>query len=79
VSPKLVGAVVGAAVDAAVGAAVGGRVHVVNTSVAEAPLDNVYGPATTTSPLASFKVQDAPVQPSPELSIMYRVFSARGE
>jgi hypothetical protein len=39
-------------------------IHAVNTSVAEAPFEKVYGPATATSPPTTFKVQDAPVQPS---------------
>jgi hypothetical protein len=61
VSPAFVGAAVGDTVGA-VGTGVS-TVHAVNTSVAEAPLEMVYGPATTTSPPASFKVQDAPYQP----------------
>jgi hypothetical protein len=69
VSPTFVGTAVGAAV---------GTIHAVNISVAEAPLEKVYGPATTASPPVSFKVQDAPFQPSPKLSIMYSVFSPGG-
>ena len=60
VSPTLVGTAVGAAVGA----------HAVNTCVAELPLEKVYGPATTASPPGTFKVQDAPFQPSPHLSSM---------
>jgi hypothetical protein len=55
-SPAFVGAAVGAAV---------GAVHAVNTCVAEAPLEKVYGPATTANgQYAAFRVQDAPFQPS---------------
>jgi hypothetical protein len=39
-------------------------IHAVNTSVAEAPFEKVCGPATATSHPTTFKVQDAPVQPS---------------
>jgi hypothetical protein len=72
VSPMMVGAAVGAAVGA-VGAAVG-AVHAVNNCVAEAPLEKVYGPATTASPPGIFSVTVAPYQPLYSLS-MWKVCS----
>jgi hypothetical protein len=61
------------------GPAVGARAHVVNAFVAEALLVKVYRPVTTTSPPASFKVQDPSTQPSPWLSITYSGCRSRTE
>jgi hypothetical protein len=43
----------------------------VKVAVEESPSAKVNGPATTVPP--SFKVQEAPFQPSPKLSVMVRV------